>query len=288
MFKKSVAVLLIASVAVLFIIRDKDARKEADPIIAEARAAFVMEAETGKILYESNSGNAYPIASMSKLMTQYLVLKAIKDGEISWDSEYRPSENAMNQSKYAVTLGMDPQQTYTVRELFEAMTVVSANDAAIALSEVVSGSEKAFVKRMNEQAKKFGLQNTHFVNSTGLDEEKTNMATARDVAAIARSLIEEYPEVIDYTRMTDVTTRDGVRLWSTNHMLPGMPDEMDGMDGLKTGYTEAAESCFASTGVFNGKRIITVVIGVEAEGGDTNTPRFALTRKLIDHYVLNQ
>ncbi|MFS0689519.1 D-alanyl-D-alanine carboxypeptidase family protein [Sporosarcina sp. 179-K 8C2 HS] len=284
--KKILAIIILATLAFFFFIKDKDARKEADPLYHEAKAAIVLEANSGKILYEQNAKEALPIASMSKLMTQYIVLEAISDGRLSWDSQYKPSTAALNQSKHAVILGMDKHKTYSARELFTAMTVTSANDAAIALAEMVSGSEEEFVKEMNTKAKQFGLMNTRFINATGLDEAETNRATARDVAAIANELLIEYPEVLDFTRMTDFTTSEGARLWSTNLMLPGMPQEMTGMEGLKTGYTLEAGPCFASTGVYEGKRIITVVIGVGAEGSDTSTPRFELTRDLIDRYVL--
>lgn len=286
--KKILAILFVAAMAFFFLIKDKDARKEADPLYSEAKAAIVMEADSGKILYEQNAKVALPIASMSKLMTQYIVLEAIADGRLSWDSLYTPSTAAVNQSRHAVILGMDKNKTYNLRELFAAMTVTSANDAAVALAEMVSGTEEEFVIQMNKKAKSFGLQNTRFINATGLDKEETNRATARDVAAIANELLTKYPEVLEFTRMTDFTTSEGTRLWNTNLMLPGMPQAMTGMEGLKTGYTEEAGPCFASTGIYEGKRIITVVIGVEAEGSDTSTPRFELTRDLIDRYVLNK
>lgn len=282
--KKVLTILSIAALAFFFFIKDK----EADPLYTEAKASIVMEAESGKILFEQNAKEALPIASMSKLMTQYIVLEAIADERLSWDSEYKPSTAALNQSRHAVILGMDKRKTYTVRDLFAAMTITSANDAAVALAEMVSGTETEFVKQMNKKAKQFGLRDTRFINATGLDEDETNLATARDVAAIANKLLTEYPEVLEFTRMTDFTTDEGTRLWSTNLMLPGMPQAMTGMEGLKTGYTEEAGPCFASTGIYDGKRIITVVIGVEPEGNDTSTPRFELTRNLIESYVLNK
>ncbi|MCM3744726.1 D-alanyl-D-alanine carboxypeptidase [Sporosarcina luteola] len=286
--KKNLAILFVAAMAFFFFIKDKDARKEADPLYSEAKAAIVMEADSGKILYEQNAKEALPIASMSKLMTQYIVLEAIAADRLAWDSQYKPSTAALKQPKDAVILGMDKHKTYNVRELFAAMTVTSANDAAVALAEMVSGTEEEFVIQMNKKANSFGLQNTSFINATGLDEDETNRATVRDVAAIANELLTTYPEVLEFTRMTDFTTSAGTKLWNTNLMLPGMPQAMTGMEGLKTGYTEEAGPCFASTGIYEGKRIITVVIGVEAEGSDTSTPRFELTRDLIDRYVLNK
>ena len=282
--KKLLTILLFAGLAVLLVMP----KNEAVSLTQNAKAAIILNASTGKIIYEDNSKAALPIASLSKMMTQYIVLDAIADGRISWDSLYTPSTAALNQPANAVKLDMQSGNTYTVTELFTAMTVISANDAAIALAEVVSGSEELFVKEMNNYAKKIGLDKTYFINATGLDADESNLASARDVAAIGSVLVDEHPEVLQFTSLTDFTTGAGVKRWSTNLMLPGMPEEMKGMDGLKTGYTELAESCFASTGVYNGDRIITVVIGVPAEGDDTIKPRFELTRELIDRYVLSQ
>ena len=255
----------------------------------DVKASIVWEAETGTILYENNSKESLPIASMSKLMTQYLVLHAIEEGALSWDSKYQLSDEVVRKTSHPdiVKLGMAFDKAYTVEELFTAMTVISANDAAIALAELVSGSEAAFVDEMNRAAAEMGLRNVNFINATGLDEEGMNVASARDIAALASVLIETYPEVLDYTSMTDFTTSEGTRRWSTNLMLPGMPEAMPGMDGLKTGYTEEAGSCFASTGIFNGKRIITVVMGAGEDWDGTSASRFEVTKQLLGQYASN-
>ncbi|QTD39956.1 D-alanyl-D-alanine carboxypeptidase family protein [Sporosarcina sp. Te-1] len=285
--KKTLTLLTVLLLAFLYFQREQSAKE--DTPVMDAKAAIVLDAETNKILYEMNSQEAMPIASMSKMMTQYIVLDAIKNGDIQWDTLYQPSAAVFQKTAQPelVTLGMSSSSTYTVNELFTAMTVISANDAAIALAEVVSGSEEAFVEVMNVQAEKFGLQSAHFINATGLDAGETNVASARDVAVLARRLIEDHPEVLDYTKMTDFTTSEGIRRWNTNAMLPGMPMAMKGMDGLKTGYTEEAGSCFASTGVFDGRRIITVVMGAAEDRNQTNPSRFEVTRQLLDEYALN-
>lgn len=282
--KKLLTILLVAGIAIILLIPENEAVSTAQ----NAKAAIILNTSTDKIIYESNANEALPIASLSKLMTQYIVLDAIAAGSISWDSLYKPSTEVLNQPSRAVKLDMQSDKTYTVKELFTAMTVISANDATVALAEMVSGSEEKFAAKMNNYAKKIGLSKTHFINATGLDGDETNLATARDIAAIANVLIDEHSEVLQFTSMTDFTTSSGVKRWSTNLMLPGMPEALTGMDGLKTGYTELAESCFASTGIYDGDRIITVVIGVAAEGNDTIKPRFDLTRELIDSYVLNR
>ena len=216
---------------------------------------------------------------------------------LSWENTYKPSE-AIQQiagQSAAVKLGMTAGNAYTLKELFTAMTVNSANDAAMALAEMVSGTEEAFVELMNKQAKSFGLKETTFFNASGLDGdyigkgyEQTNHASARDVSVIAQKLIAKHPEVLDFTKLTSFKTGNGTTLWSTNLMLAGMPQALAGIDGLKTGFTDQAGSCFASTGVFDGRRIISVVMDVEADGGDTTTPRFDLTRELIERFVLNE
>lgn len=293
--KKLTFILFLIVLGFTFVLKDKDWKTEAIDPHVNAKAVLLIEAETGKVLYEKNSKESLPIASMSKLMTQYLVLNAIQNGTLSWESVYEPSDAVQQlMGKAAATkLGMAKGNAYTVKELFTAMTVNSANDAAMALAEMVSGTEEAFADLMNEQARKFKLKETSFYNASGLDgeyigkgKEQTNHASARDVATIAQKLLEDHPEVLNFTRLTDFTTGDGVRVWSTNLMLPGMPQAFPGIDGLKTGFTEEAGACFVSTGVFEGRRVITVVMDVEANGTDTVNPRFELTRELIERIVL--
>ena len=293
--KKIIFILFIVVLSFTYVWKDKNAMTEAIDQHVPAKAVLLLEADTGNVIFEKNSKEQLPIASMSKLMTQYLVLDAIQKGTLSWESTYTTSADVlqiMGQAA-ATKLGMIEGNDYSVRELFTAMTVNSANDAAMALAEMVSGTEEAFANLMNDQAKGFGLKETIFFNASGLDgeylgqgKEQTNRASAQDVATIAQKLLNDHPEVLDFTSLTDFITDDGVRLWSTNLMLPGMPHAFSGIDGLKTGFTDAAGSCFVSTGIFDGKRIITVVMDVEANGSDTINPRFELTRELIERFVL--
>lgn len=261
----------------------------------EAKAMIVVDAENGKTLYEKNGQESLPIASMSKMMTQYLVLNAIKNGTITWESHYEPSETVQqitNLSSIA-KLNLQAGHTYTVKELFTATVVNSSNDAAVALAEMISGTEEAFVSLMNEQAKHFKLKATTFYNATGLDGDhlgkssrETNLSSARDVATIAHKLIENHPEILEFTQLTSFETSTGNRIWSSNLMLQGMSQNLSGIDGLKTGYTHLAGSCFTSTGIFNNRRIITVVMDVDSKEGDVVTPRFTLTKELIEQIVL--
>lgn len=294
--KKLLFIVLIAVLGYTFLLKDKNPFTGSADLSVDAKAIILLDAESGKIIYEKNSKEALPIASMSKMMTQYIVLNAIKNGGLTWESTYEPSDYVQQMMSHsgAVKLGMTAGNSYTAKELFTAMTVNSANDAAIALAEMVSGSEEAFAQLMNQQAKSFGLKKTHFYNASGLDgdyigksADETNLASARDVATIAQKLIERHPEIFEYTEMTDFRTSAGTQLWNTNLMLPGMPQAMAGIDGLKTGYTGLAGSCFASTGVFNGKRVISVVMDVQSDSEDKTNPRFQLTRELIERFVLN-
>ncbi|WP_172370370.1 serine hydrolase [Sporosarcina jiandibaonis] len=295
--KRFLFIVLILIIGFTFAFKNNNSTTEAHDFDVDAKAMILIEADTGKVLYEENSTESLPIASMSKMMTQYLVLNSVKSGSLSWDSEYSPSEyvREMTSESAVVKLGMSNDRTYTVKELFTAMTVTSANDAAIALAEMVSGSEDAFVDLMNEQAKAFKLKKTTFYNASGLDgdyvgksQDETNLSSAKDVSVIAQKLIDKHPEVLDFTKITNFTTTAGNQLWSTNSMLPGMPMAVGEIDGLKTGYTEMAGPCFASTGVFDGRRIISVVMGVDADGSDKTNPKFQLTEELIEQFVLNQ
>ncbi|MEK3937041.1 D-alanyl-D-alanine carboxypeptidase family protein [Sporosarcina sp. FSL W7-1349] len=297
MLKKwGLILLILVSSVVVVVKKEVTFTKEVVSLSIPAKAVLVMEADSGNILYEENGSDSLPIASMTKLMTQYLVLNAVNSGALSWDSLYAPSEYVLQiaGTPGAVKLGVEAGVDYSVRELFTAMTVISANDAAVALAEMVAGTEESFVEMMNAQAKAIGLRETIFYNATGLDgdyigrsAEETNHSSARDVGVIAKELIARHPEVLEFTKVQDFTTRQGVKMWSTNLMLEGMSQALPGIDGLKTGYTEAAGSCFASTGVFDGRRIISVVIGVEAVEQDTIHPRFELTRELMDRFVLD-
>ncbi len=293
--KKTFVICIVLLLSFTFFYKDKMSPLQNKTFQTDAKAMIVVDAESGKVLYEKNSKEQLPIASMSKIMTQYLVMNAIEDGALSWEDTYQPSEAVQQMANLSsiAKLNMTGGNTYTVKELFTAATVNSSNDAAVALAELVSGTEEKFVTLMNEQTKILKLKNTTFYNATGLDGDhvginahETNSASARDVATIARKLLKKHPEIFEFTQLTSFETNSGAHLWSSNLMLPGMSQSFDGIDGLKTGYTHLAGACFASTGVFNDRRIITIVMDVEADGDDFVTPRFSLTKELIEEIVL--
>lgn len=294
--RKLLTILIVIAIGFFVMTNDDVFKKKEKYLAAPADAVLVYDMDKGKVLYEEHSKESLPIASMTKIMTQYVVLEAIEKGRLSWDTPYQASANVAENFSNAgfVRLGLQEGQTYTIEQLFTAMTVTSANDAAVALAEAVSETEEAFVQRMNETAKALKMKDTMFYNASGLDgnyigrsEEETNHASALDMAKLSEHLLTEYPIVLDFMKITDFTSPvSGERLWSTNYMLPGMPNALRGMDGLKTGYTELAGECFTGTGIFDGRRMITVVMNVNDSAEDSSAAKFSLTKRLIEEIVL--
>ncbi|MBB3125759.1 D-alanyl-D-alanine carboxypeptidase (penicillin-binding protein 5/6) [Paenibacillus rhizosphaerae] len=258
-------------------------------ITIKAQAAVLMDAESGKVYYEHNGSQALPPASMSKMMTELLVLDSIHQGRSSWDDPVTASRYAANVT--GSEIGLREGDTLTLRQLFEAMVVHSANDAAVAISEHIGGSEKEFVKRMNARAEDIGLSpQAVFANATGLTSSDLRqfksassrgetMLSAQDVAKLAKCLIESYPEILNITQKADVSIPEKrITLHTTNAMLPGEPYAYPGNDGFKTGYTERAGYCFTGTTEKDGKRVIAVVMGAP----DTET-RFQDAATMFDY-----
>lgn len=265
----------------------------------EAESAILIEAKTGKIIFKKNEDVALPPASMSKMMTEYLVLEAIGNGNFDWDT-------IVSASDYAHYLGgldgtsrvwLAAGEERSVEELYTALAVYSANDATVALAELVAGSESSFVQLMNQRAQELGMTNTHFVNSTGLPNrllgdnipagsaEDENLMSARDTALLARALVNDYPDVIKFSSIPEKPADYiNVRLINFNWMLEGNPDRRArahtyaGLDGLKTGFTNLAQYCFTGTAEKNGMRLISVVMRSE-----TIDTRFVETKKLLDY-----
>lgn len=182
----------------------------------EAGAAILVEANSGKILYQKNADELLSIASMTKMMSEYLVHEAVDKGKLKWDQKIKVSEYAYKVSQDASlsNVALENGGSYTVKELYEAMAIFSANGATIALAEAIAGKEVDFVKMMNDKSKELGLKNYKFVNSTGLtnkdlkgmhpegttaDEE--NKMSAKDVATLAQHLIKDYPKVLDTAKI---------------------------------------------------------------------------------------
>ena len=252
-----------------------------EPVI-EAEAAILMDAQSGKVVYGKNENVPLAPASMSKMMTEYIVLEKIHNGTLKWSDSVRISPNAVNSigAKINVRVG----NRLTVRDLFHAMVISSANNAAVALAEHISKSEENFTKLMNAKAKQLNLSNeTYFVNATGLPntQNKESKMTALDVAMLAQHLLKTYPEVLDITKLTNYTlSYNGATIMTTNKMLDTSNDELyfQGIDGLKTGFTDEAGYCFTGTAKQGEKRMISVVMGTSED-----TKRFIETKKLFSY-----
>ncbi|MFP3392167.1 D-alanyl-D-alanine carboxypeptidase family protein [Brevibacillus sp. SIMBA_040] len=264
-----------------------------------AKSAILVEASTGKVIYSNNPDVALPPASMSKMMSEYLVQEAVKQKKISWDDVVAVSDYAFYIAKISDASGvyLNKGESFTVKQLYEAMAVVSANDATVLLAEKVAGSEANFVQMMNKKAADFGMKNTSFVTSTGLPanelgpysvktDQLENLMSARDSAILARALIRDFPEALEVSKKPSFTFRTGTpKEWSKksyNWMLPGLISYYEGVDGLKTGYTKAAGYCFTGTAVRGNMRLISVVMNTESD-----TQRFSETRKLFDYGFSN-
>ena len=266
----------------------------------QAEAALLINAENGDILYEKNTEEALPIASMSKMMTELIILEAIDEGKVSWDDTVTVSDYAFTISHHpgfaSVLLNQD--KNYTIRELFLAMAIRSANGATIALAEAVHGTEKDFVEKMNEKAQQLGLQNSNFVNTTGLGNEylgeyysvgspnDSNIMSARDVITLATYLIDQFPNILDIAKTPQIDFHQETYI-NTNLMLPdlvgksmeyfGLDLSYEGIDGLKTGFTNEAGYCFTGTVEIGDMRFISVIMG-----SNNSEDRFIETKQLYE------
>lgn len=276
----------------------------ADDFTIKAEAAFAIDAETGKIFYDQNGSTPLAIASITKMITIYLVLDAVKQQKTTWDAQVPISdyaaENSTNPELSNVPLNKD--QTYSVKELYDAAIIESGNAAAIALAEFLAGSEHAFVDQMRQRVSSWGITDAILVNASGLNnyflgdrrypdtgEEDENMMSARSVAIVARHLITDFPEYLETSKVAKTQFAAGsespVEMENSNSMLPGLANAKEGVDGLKTGTTEKAGACFAGTIERDGRRVITVVLNASNEVRDNNA-RFVETSSLMD-YCLN-
>ena len=275
-----------------------------NPVLAQdfdvaAKHAIAIEANTGKILYEKDAIQPVEIASISKLITVYLVYEAIEQGKISLTTPVEISDYPyqLTTNSEASNVPLDARN-YTVEELLEVTLVSSANSAAIALAEKVAGSEKDFVDMMKAKLQEWGIQDATLVNSTGLNNETLgdniypgskkddeNKLSAYDVAIVARNLILKYPQVLEITKKPS-STFAGMTITSTNYMLEDMPAYRGGIDGLKTGTTDKAGESFVGTTVEKGMRIITVVLNANTQAGNPYS-RFTATSSLLDYISSN-
>lgn len=278
--KKIINKLLISLIITISLITINKINIKAEELIKDVKSAILIEVETGKILYEYNAHIKRSPASTTKIMSIKLVLDAIKSKRITWDEMITTSEHASSMGGSQIFLSVGEQMS--VDDLFKSMVIASANDATVALAERISGSESFFVTSMNEECKKLGLENTNFINSTGLPV-KDHYTTCYDLAMISRSLLLEHEEeIIPISSMYEYYIRENTdkRFWlvNTNKLLK----HYNGIDGLKTGWTEEAGYCLVSTMKKDGMRLISVVMG-----GSSTKLRNADTVNLLNYGFSN-
>lgn len=279
------------------------ATKAEETLNVNADAAILIDADTGKILYEKNADAPLGIASMTKMMTEYLLFEAIEEGKITWDQQYMVTDYTykISQDRRLSNVPLRQDGSYSIQELYEAMAIYSANAATIAIAETIAGTEENFVQLMNDKAKEMGLEGYKFVNSTGLNNEDLqgmhpansgasdeNVMPAKSVALLAYTLMKDYPEVLETTKIPKKIFREGttdaISMSNWNWMLPGLVFEYEGVDGLKTGTTDFAGHSFTGTAQKNGMRVITVVMkAVDSNGEGSYKARFDVTRALLDY-----
>ncbi|MFU0833070.1 MAG: serine-type D-Ala-D-Ala carboxypeptidase [Oscillospiraceae bacterium] len=241
----------------------------------KAPSAVLMEAQTGKILYEKNDHEQRACASITKVMTLLLVMEALDSGKIGLNDMVTTSEHAASMGGSDIWL--EPGETMSVDDMLKATVIASANDAAVALAEYVAGSEDEFVAQMNQRAKELGMNDTVFKNVNGLDEDG-HVTSAYDIALMSRELI-KHQKIFDYTKTWIDNVRDGkTQLVNTNKLLKSY----QGITGLKTGTTGKAGSCISATAERNGVSLIAVVLG-----SSSTSDRFNAAATLLDYGFAN-
>jgi len=253
---------------------------EAVDLNVSGKSALLMDVATGTVLYEHNAHEALAPASVTKVMTILLIMEAIDSGKIGWNDTVTASESAAAKGGSQVYLKVG--ETMTVSDMVKSIAVSSANDCACAMAEYLAGSESAFVDLMNSRAKELGMNDTHFVNCTGLDDSedaKSHLTSAYDIALMSRELLKNHPAIKQFTTIWMDTVRDGAfGLSNTNKLIRFY----NGATGLKTGFTSGAGYCLSASAERDGMGLIAVVMGCE-----TSQDRFAACKSMLDYGFAN-
>ena len=244
------------------------------------KSALLMDVTTGTVLYESNSHEQLAPASVTKVMTMLLIMEAIDSGKIGWDDMVTASEAAAAKGGSQIYLKVG--ETMPVSDMLKSIAVSSANDCACAMAEHIAGSESAFVDMMNARAKELGMNDTNFVNCTGLDDGEnaaSHRTSAYDIALMSRELLKNHPDIKRFTTIWMDTVRNGTfGLSNTNKLIRFY----QGATGLKTGFTSGAGYCLSATAMRDGMELIAVVMGAE-----TSQSRNAACKSLLDYGFAN-
>lgn len=243
----------------------------------ECKSAILMEASTGKILFEQNADEALPPASVTKVMTLLLVMEEIEAGRLQYDDPITASAHACSMGGSQIFL--KEGEVMSAEDMIKSVVIASANDAAVALAEHVSGSEEAFVERMNQRAAELGMKNTHFENTNGLDDTAENHVTsARDIALMSQALL-RYDRITEFSSIWMDTIRNGeFGLTNTNRLVRFYR----GATGLKTGSTSKAGFCISATAKRDDMSLICVIMGAPSRD-----IRNATATKLLDFGFAN-
>lgn len=264
----------------------------------KVKSAILLDASTGQVLLDFNAEQPLQPASMTKMMTEYIIADYVKQGKFGWDTVVNVGKNASLTRGSRIFLAEGDQ--HTVKDLYIAMAVGSANDATVALAEFAAGSEQDFVKLMNEEAQRMGMTTAHFANSTGLDiadmpaefrtpGDQETVLSAKDAAILAKYIVTDHPDFNQFTTIQSYKfrERDKAPIVNLNWMLEANKSitnfkkyAYEGLDGLKTGHTSNAGNCFTGTAVRDGHRLISVVMGADAK---SEAARFVETRKVLDY-----
>ncbi|WP_042170903.1 D-alanyl-D-alanine carboxypeptidase family protein [Paenibacillus gorillae] len=251
----------------------------------EVSSAILIDADSGQAIYEVNADAPRPPASMTKLMTEYIVLEEITQKHLSWDDIVTVSEEAASTPPDGSQIYLAQGDQHTVKELYIAMAIQSANDATIALASQISGSEQGFVDKMNETAKELGLTTANYTSATGLSD--TTIISARDMAKLAQTILKKHPEFLEYSSLQEhkFRPRDKKPMYNLNWMLGTNKNNTnlkafayDGVDGMKTGYISAAGYTFTGTVKRGDTRYISVVMNTKSKAA-----RFNETAKLYNY-----
>ncbi len=244
----------------------------AEELIPNATSGILIEASTGKIIYEKDKDKEVSIASMTKMVAQIIILEEIEAKRIKWSDIVTVSHNASSMGGSQIYV--EDGEKISVQDLMKGISVASGNDATVAMAEYISGSEEKFVERMNKKVKELGLKHTHFVNCTGLDEDN-HYSSAYDMAMIARNLVVNHPDIIRFSSIYEDYLRQNTdkKFWlvNTNKLI----NQYEGADGLKTGHTDNAGYCLAATAKRDNLRLIGIVLG-EKDGKVRNNETVGL------------
>lgn len=258
----------------LFILIPVVKAEETEDLAPNAKSAIMIEASTGEILFQKNANEKLAPASMTKMMSMLLIMEEIEKGNLKYDEEITASENASSMGGSQIFLQAGEKMTVT--EMLKGIAIASGNDATVAMAERIAGSEEAFVKKMNSRAKELGLKNTNFVTSTGLDADN-HYSSAYDMALIAKELV-KHEKILEFTGTYEEYLRKNSKnpfwLVNTNKLVRFY----QGVDGLKTGFTNIAGYCLTATAKKDNMRLITVVMNEP-----DSAKRSSDTSKMLDY-----